>query len=85
MRRGWVLSLAGDILAVVAAAGPEAKHGHGLEPLPVLQELVQGPHALGDDHVAFVEPGDLERRSWTLKISAKMGKLYKHDGRALAS
>ena len=61
MWRGRVLSLAGDILAVVAAGGPKAKDRHGLEPLPVLQQLVEGPHALGDDHVALVEPGDLQK------------------------
>lgn len=57
---GGVLSLASDVLSVVSARSPEAQDRHGVEPLAVLKQLVEGPHALGDDHVALVEPGYLK-------------------------
>ena len=56
-----ILRLASDVLPVVIRRGAEPEDGDSVEPLAVLHELVQGPHALRDDHVAFVEPGDLRK------------------------
>ena len=68
-----ILRLASDVLPVVIRRGAEPEDGDSVEPLAVLHELVQGPHALRDDHIAFVEPGDL-RKNRIVKLINQYGK-----------
>ena len=45
-----------DVLPVVIHASPEPEDGQRDETLAIVHQLVDGAHALGDDHVAFVVP-----------------------------
>ena len=71
-----VLRLADELPSVVLDRGVKPERGDGVEPLAVLEELLHGLDAVGENGVGVVEPSDLEGEKTQLKYARMSEKKH---------